>query len=236
MILTPWKVIWLSNPPPLWTFLGLWPPHPLWNFQFLLWLPWVPEVFSSMRQGQLRRPQDNMSSAEGQRHERRRHEKISYLENTGSRSTTYVSMPHPNESSILPKFLEKSNPEVARPAFSTWPVQKSQPKAFEVCTSTQIHQSVYRDQTNIPVRGRVVVLNCQWSLYADWWIWINAHTSNAFGWDFCTLYFAAYPTITNNFHYLLQIFYLSFLFLMDRWWNKEEKYKLGAMIEYLVWR
>ena len=43
---------------------------------------------------------------------------ISYLENTGSQSTRYVSMPHPNESSILPKFLEKSHPEVARPAFS----------------------------------------------------------------------------------------------------------------------
>ena len=70
---------------------------------------------------------------------------ISYLENTGSRSTRYVSMPHPNESSILPKFLEKSDHEVARPAFSTWPVQKSQPKAFEVCASIQIHQSVYRD-------------------------------------------------------------------------------------------
>ena len=70
---------------------------------------------------------------------------ISYLKNTGSRSTRYVSMPHPNESSILPKFLEKSDPEVARPAFSTWPVQKSQPKAFEVCASIQIHQSVYRD-------------------------------------------------------------------------------------------
>ena len=27
---------------------------------------------------------------------------ISYLENTGSRSIRYVSMPHPNESSILP--------------------------------------------------------------------------------------------------------------------------------------
>ena len=27
---------------------------------------------------------------------------ISYLENTGSQSTRYVSMPHPNESSILP--------------------------------------------------------------------------------------------------------------------------------------
>ena len=67
---------------------------------------------------------------------------ISYLENTGSRSTRYVSIPQPNESSILPKFLEKSDPEVARPAFSTWPVQKTQPKAFEVCTSIQIHQSV----------------------------------------------------------------------------------------------
>ena len=40
---------------------------------------------------------------------------ISYLENTGSPSTGYVSMPHPNESSILPKFLEKSDPEVGRP-------------------------------------------------------------------------------------------------------------------------
>ena len=44
---------------------------------------------------------------------------ISYLENTGSRSTRYVSMPHSNESSILPNFLEKTDPEVARPAFST---------------------------------------------------------------------------------------------------------------------
>ena len=44
---------------------------------------------------------------------------ISYLENTGSRSTRYVSMPHPNGSSLVPKFLEKSDPEVARPAFST---------------------------------------------------------------------------------------------------------------------
>ena len=86
---------------------------------------------------------------------------ISYLENTGSRSTRYVSMPHPNESSILPKFLEKSDPEVARPAFSTWPVQKTQPKAFEVCSSIQNHQSAYRDQTNISVWGRVVVLSCQ---------------------------------------------------------------------------
>ena len=44
---------------------------------------------------------------------------ISYLEITGSRSTRYVSMPHLNESSVLPKFLEKSDLEVARPAFST---------------------------------------------------------------------------------------------------------------------
>ena len=36
---------------------------------------------------------------------------ISYLKNTGSRSTRYVSTPHPNESSILPKFLKKSNPQ-----------------------------------------------------------------------------------------------------------------------------
>ena len=28
MILTPWKVILWSNPPPFWNFLGLWPPHP----------------------------------------------------------------------------------------------------------------------------------------------------------------------------------------------------------------
>ena len=44
---------------------------------------------------------------------------MSYLENTGSRFTRHVSMPVPSESSLLPKFLEKSNPEVARPAFST---------------------------------------------------------------------------------------------------------------------
>ena len=44
---------------------------------------------------------------------------ISYLENTSSRSTRYESMPHTNESSVLPKFLEKSDPEVARPASST---------------------------------------------------------------------------------------------------------------------
>ena len=67
---------------------------------------------------------------------------ISYLENTGSRSTRYVSMPHPNESSVLPKFLEKSDPEVARPASSTRPVQKTQPKAFEVCASIQINQRI----------------------------------------------------------------------------------------------
>ena len=85
---------------------------------------------------------------------------ISYIENTGSRSSRYVFMPNPNESSVLPKFPEKSNPEVARPAFSTWPVQKSQPKAFEVCASIQIHQSTYRDQTNI-----------QRSRYADWSCW-----------------------------------------------------------------
>ena len=69
---------------------------------------------------------------------------ISYLENTGSRSTRYGSMPYPNESSVLPKFLEKSDPEVATP-LSTWLVQNSQPKAFEVCASIQIHQSAYRD-------------------------------------------------------------------------------------------
>ena len=34
-------------------------------------------------------------------------------------------------------------------------------KAFEVCASIQIHQSAYHDQTNIPARGRVVVLNYQ---------------------------------------------------------------------------
>jgi len=93
---------------------------------------------------------------------------ISYLESTGSRSTRYVSMPHPNESSILPKFLEKSDPEVARPTFSTWPVQKSQPKAFEVCTSIQIHQSAYATvgSSTLPRTGMFV-----WSRYVAsvWW-------------------------------------------------------------------
>ena len=76
-------------------------------------------------------------------------------------------MPHPNESSILPKFLKKRSPEVARPAFPTWPVQKSQPKAFEVCALIQIHQSAYRERwqfktttrtgmfvTSVPQNGR----------------------------------------------------------------------------------
>ena len=49
----------------------------------------------------------------------------SYLKNTGYWSTGYVSMATLSESSILPKFLEKSDPEVARPAFSTWSVQNS---------------------------------------------------------------------------------------------------------------
>ena len=49
----------------------------------------------------------------------------SYLKNTGCWSTGYVSMAALSENSILPKFLEKSDPEVARPAFSTWLVQNS---------------------------------------------------------------------------------------------------------------
>ena len=99
---------------------------------------------------------------------------ISYLENTGSLSTRYISMPHLNESSILPKFLEKSDPEVARPAFSTWPVQKSQPKAFEVCVSIQINQSTYRDQTNIPVWGRVVSFELP-TVAIRWLVDLNQH-------------------------------------------------------------
>ena len=91
-----------------------------------------------------------------------------YLENTGSRSTRYVSMPHPNESSILPKFIEKSDPEVARPAFSTWPVQKTQPKAFEECTSIQIapNPPISVSRPLVVQNRRVVVLNCQRSRYA----------------------------------------------------------------------
>ena len=40
MILTPWKVILLSNPPPFWNFLGLWAPHP-------------PGISNSLRNGSL---------------------------------------------------------------------------------------------------------------------------------------------------------------------------------------
>ena len=90
---------------------------------------------------------------------------ISYLENTSSRSTRYVSMLHLNESSILPKFLEKSDPEVARPAFSTWPVQKISTKGIwgmRVDSNPLI--SVSRP---LAVQNRrVVVLNCQRSRYA----------------------------------------------------------------------
>ena len=95
---------------------------------------------------------------------------ISYLENTGSRSTRYVSMSHPNESSILPKFLEKSDPEVERPAFSKRPVQKSQPRHLRYARRFKSTNQRIATVTNIPVRDRVVVLNCQRSRYADWWI------------------------------------------------------------------
>ena len=44
---------------------------------------------------------------------------IFFLKNTGSRSARYVSITVLSESSILPKFLEKSDPEVAKPAFPT---------------------------------------------------------------------------------------------------------------------
>ena len=86
---------------------------------------------------------------------------ISYLENTGSRSTRCVSMPHPNESSILPKFLEKSDPEVARSAFLTWPVQKISTQGIWGMRVDSNPPISVCDQTNIPVRGRVVVLSCQ---------------------------------------------------------------------------
>ena len=43
----------------------------------------------------------------------------SHLKNTSIRSTRDVSMSDPSESSVLPKFLKKSDPKVARPAFST---------------------------------------------------------------------------------------------------------------------
>ena len=92
---------------------------------------------------------------------------ISYLENTGSRSTRYVFMPHPNESSIPPKLLEKSDPEVARPDFSTWPVQKSQPKAFQVCASIEIHQSVLRDRWQFKTTTLARAGMFVWSRYAD---------------------------------------------------------------------
>lgn len=63
------------------------------------------------------------------------------------------------------KFLNKSDLEVVRPAFSTWSVQNSQPNAFEVCTSIQIHQSA----------GQGWVLNWQQSQCTDWWIWQLGH-------------------------------------------------------------
>ena len=52
------------------------------------------------------------------------------------------------------------------------------------CWFKSTNQRIATKQTSVWVR--VVVLNCQWSRYTDWWIWIDAHTSNAFGWDFCT--------------------------------------------------
>ena len=45
-----------------------------------------------------------------------------------------------------------------------------------------MHQSAYRDQTNIPVRGRVVVLSCQRSRYA--WHMTQLTFSSNFYWNF----------------------------------------------------
>ena len=87
---------------------------------------------------------------------------ISYLENTGSRSTRYVSMPHPNERSVLPKFLEKSNPEVARPAFSTWPISVSRPLVVQ-----NHNPAPHRDVCLVAIRwlvdlNRRTYLKCLW--------------------------------------------------------------------------
>ena len=86
---------------------------------------------------------------------------ISYLENTGSRSTRYVSVPHPNESSVLPKFLEKSDPEVARPV--------STKGIWGMCVDSNPSISVSRANKH-PCAGQGCGLNWQRSRYADWWI------------------------------------------------------------------
>ena len=57
----------------------------------------------------------------------------------------------------------------------------SRPKAFEVFMSIQIYQSAYHDCRQL----RTPTLPCT-GFYADWWIWIDRHTSNAFGREFCT--------------------------------------------------
>lgn len=61
-------------------------------------------------------------------------------------------------------------------SFSTWSVQNSQPKAFEVCASIQIHQSV----------GQGWVLKWQQLQYADWWIWRLGHLEDLYSHCFST--------------------------------------------------
>ena len=51
---------------------------------------------------------------------------------------------------------------------------------------SNIHQSAYRDRWQFKTTTLLRTGMFVWSRYADWWIWIDAHTSNAFGWDFCT--------------------------------------------------
>ena len=102
----------------------------------------------------------------------------SHLKNTSIRSIRDVPIPSPNLSLNSQNFTERGDPENRNKAVSTWSVQNSRPKAFEVCTSIQIHQSAYRDRWQF----RTTTL----PRYADWWILIDAHTSNVFGREFCT--------------------------------------------------
>ena len=78
-----------------------------------------------------------------------------------SEGQTNVSKYSPNILRRLPKISEDCRrlPKIA----------EEEPIMFRSYSKTiQIHQSAYHDQTNTPVRGRVVGLNCQRSWYADW--------------------------------------------------------------------
>ena len=79
-------------------------------------------------------------------------------------------------------FLRKAILRFLDQLFSTWSVQNSR-------TIRHLRYAPRSKSTSQRKNlCRVGVLNWQWSRYADWWIWIDAHTSSTFGREFTALF------------------------------------------------